>query len=59
MPDFNLSAMSLAVLRELQKSVTKAIPTFEARRTAEARERVEMLARDLGFTFAELEEPNR
>jgi DNA-binding protein H-NS len=62
MPDFNLSAMSLAELRDLQKSVARAISTFEARQKAEAREKVEMLARDLGFTLAELaelEEPKR
>lgn len=62
MPDFNLSTMSLAVLRDLQKSVAKAISTFEARQKAEAREKVEMLAKELGFTLAELaelEEPKR
>ncbi len=31
MPDFNLAAMSLADLRDMQKSVTKAISTYEAR----------------------------
>lgn len=62
MPDFNLAAMSLADLRELQKSVTKAISTFEARQKAEAREKVETLAKEFGFTLAELaelEEPKR
>jgi DNA-binding protein H-NS len=62
MPDFNLAVLSLAELRDLQKSVAKAISTFEARQRAEAREKVEMLARDLGFTLAELaelEEPKR
>jgi DNA-binding protein H-NS len=62
MPDFNLAAMSLADLRDLQKSVAKAISTFEARQKAEAREKVEMLAKDLGFTLAELaelQEPKR
>ena len=54
MPDFNLAAMSLVELRELQKSVAKAISTFEARQKAEAREKVEMLAKELGFTLAEL-----
>lgn len=62
MPDFNLANLSLADLRDLQKSVAKAISTFEARHKAEAREKVEMLAKELGFTLAELtalEEPNR
>jgi DNA-binding protein H-NS len=62
MPDFNLVAMSLAVVRDLQTSVAKAISTFEARQKAEAREKVEILAKELGFTLAELtelEEPKR
>lgn len=62
MPDFNLVTMSLADLRDLQNSVTKAISTFETPQKAEARGKVEMLARDLGFTLAELaelEEPKR
>ena len=62
MPDFNLGAMSLADLRDLQKSMAKAISTFEARQKAEAREKVEMLAKDLSFTLAglaDLEEPKR
>lgn len=62
MPDFNLAAMSLADLRDLQKSVAKATSTFEVRQKAEARERVEMLAKELGFTLtelAELEAPRR
>ena len=62
MPDFNLGAMSFADLRDLQKSVARAISTFEVRQKAEAREKVEMLAKDLGFTLAELvglEEPKR
>ena len=54
MPDFNLAVLSLADLRDLQKSVAKAISTFEARQKAEAREKVEMLAKELGFTLAEL-----
>lgn len=62
MPDFNLAAMSLADLRDLQKSVANAISTYEARQKAEAREKVEMLAKELGFTLAELaelDEPKR
>lgn len=56
MPDFNLSVLSLADLRDLQKSVDTAISTFESRQRAEVREKVEMLAKDLGFTVAELAE---
>lgn len=56
MPDLNLLAMSLTELRDLQKSVAKAISTFEARQKAEARGKVEMLAKELGFTLVELAE---
>ena len=56
MPNFDLAAMSLAELRDLQKSVAKTISTFEVRQKAEAREKVEMLATELGFTLAELAE---
>lgn len=56
MPNFNLGAMSLAELRDLQKSVTRAISTFEARQKAEVRKKVEMVAKDLGITLAELAE---
>lgn len=62
MPDFNLAVLLLAELRELQKSVARAISSFEVRQKAEAREKVEMLAKELGFTLAELaelEEPKR
>ncbi|CCF22250.1 Histone-like nucleoid-structuring protein H-NS; DNA-binding regulatory protein (plasmid) [Pseudorhizobium banfieldiae] len=56
MPYFNLAAMSLADLRDLQTSVASAISTFEVRQKAETRAKVEMLAKDLGFTLAELAE---
>ena len=45
--------MSLTDLRDLQKTIAKAISTFEARQKAEAREKVDMLAKELGFTLAE------
>ena len=57
MPDFNLATMSLADLRDLQKSVTKAISTFEARQKAEAPDKAEMLAKDIDFTLTELVDP--
>ncbi len=39
--------------------MAKAISTFEARYRAKAREKVEMLAKNLGFTLAELEKSKR
>jgi len=54
MADFNLEAMSLKELRQLQKDLAKAISTYEDRQKAEARVKVEALARDLGYSLAEL-----
>ena len=54
MADYDLEALSLSELRKMQNDVAKAIATFEDRQKAEAREKVEMLAKDLGFTLAEL-----
>ena len=62
MADYDLEALSLGELKKMQKDVAKAISTFEARQKAEAREKVETLAKELGFTLAELaehEEPKR
>ena len=38
----------------MQKDVAKAISTFEDRHKVEARAKVEALARDLGYSLAEL-----
>jgi len=46
--DFDLGALSLSELKKMQKDVAKAISTFEDRQKAEARAKVEALARDLG-----------
>ena len=46
--------MSLGELKKLQKDVAKAIATFEDRQKAEARAKVEALARELGYSLAEL-----
>jgi DNA-binding protein H-NS len=48
MADFDLEALSLSELKKMQKDVAKAITTFEDRQKAEA------LARDLGYSLAEL-----
>lgn len=54
MADFDLEALSLGELKKMRKDVAKAISTFEDRQKAEARAKVEALARDLGYTLAEL-----
>ena len=56
MADIDLSALSLQELKQLEKNVAKAITSFEDRRKAEARAKVEEFARELGFSFDELAE---
>ena len=54
MADYDLEALSLGELKKMQKDVAKAISTYEDRQKAEARAKVEALARDLGYSLAEL-----
>ena len=54
MADYDLEALSLGELKKMQKDVAKAISTFEDRQKAEARAKVEALARELGYSLAEL-----
>jgi len=54
MADYDLEALSLSELKKMQKDIAKAIATFEDRQKAEARTKVEALARDLGYSLAEL-----
>ena len=54
MADYDLEALSLGELKKMQKDIAKAISTYEDRQKAEARAKVEALARDLGYSLAEL-----
>jgi len=54
MANFDLEEMSLAELKQLKKEVDKAIDTFEGRRKVEARAKVEAVAKNLGYSLAEL-----
>ena len=54
MADYDLEALSLSELKKMQKDVAKAIATFKDWQKAEARAKVEALARDLGYSLAEL-----
>jgi DNA-binding protein H-NS len=54
MSDFNIDSMSLTELKQLHKDVIKVISTFEDRQKAEARAKVEALAKELGFSLSEL-----
>lgn len=56
MTDININAMPLAELKQLQRDVTKAIETFEARKIAEARAELEARAKELGFSLNEIAE---
>lgn len=51
---YDLEALSLPELKKMQKDIAKAISTFKDRQTAEARAKEEALARDLGYSLAEL-----
>ena len=54
MADFNLEAMSLKELRQLQKDLAKAISTYEDRHKSEARAKLETIAKELGYALADL-----
>ena len=54
MADFNLEAMSLKELRKLQKDLAKAISTYEDRHKAEARTKLEAIAKEMGYSLADL-----
>lgn len=54
MTDIDLAGMSLADLKKLQKSVDKAIETYQDRQRKEAFAAAEAKAREMGFTLADL-----
>ena len=54
MADYDLGSLSLSELKKMQKDIATAISTFEARQKAEARTKVEAVAREMGYSLAEL-----
>ena len=54
MADFNLETLSLKELRKLQKDLAKAISTYEDRQKAEARAKLDAIAKEMGYSLAEL-----
>ncbi len=54
MADFNLEALSLKELRQMQKDLAKAISTYEDRHKAEARAKLEAIAKEMGYSLADL-----
>ena len=54
MADFNLETLSLKELRQLQKGLAKAISSYEDRHKAEARAKLDAIAKEMGYSFADL-----
>ena len=54
MADFNLEAMTLKELRQLQKDLAKAISTYVDRHKAEARAKLDAIAKEMGYSLADL-----
>lgn len=54
MADFNLEALSLKELQQLQKDLAKAISTYEDRQKAEARAKLDAIAKEMGYSLADL-----
>lgn len=51
---FNLGALSLKELRQLQKDLAKAISTCEDRQNAEARAKLDAIAKEMSYSLADL-----
>ena len=54
MADFNLEAMSIKELRQMQKDLAKAISTYDDRHKAEARAKLDAIAKEMGYSLADL-----
>ncbi len=54
MAEFNIETLSLKELKSLQKDVAKAIFTFEDRQKSDARSKLEVIAKEMGYSLAEL-----
>ena len=54
MAEFDIEALSLKELKGLQKDLAKAISTFEERQKSDARSKLEIIAKEMGYSLAEL-----
>ena len=54
MADFNVETLSLKELKSLQKDLAKAISTFEDRQKSDARSKLEIIAKEMGYSLADL-----
>lgn len=54
MAEFDIETLSLKELKSLQKDLVKAITTYEDRQKSDARSELEIIAKELGFSLADL-----
>ena len=54
MADYDLEALSLSELKKIQKDVAKAISNYEDRHKAEARTKLDAIAKEMGYSLADL-----
>lgn len=54
MASFDIDGLSLQELKDLQKHVARMISTYEARQKAEARAKIDAVAREMGFSLTDL-----
>lgn len=54
MAEFDVEELSLKELKSLQKDLAKAISTFEDRQKSDARSKLEVIAKELGYSMADL-----
>ena len=49
MTEFDVETLSLKELKSLQKDLAKAISTFEDRQKSDARSKLEIIAKEMGY----------
>jgi DNA-binding protein H-NS len=54
MAEFDVETLSLKELKNLQKYLAKAISNFEGRKKSDARSKLEGIAKEMGYSLAEL-----
>ena len=54
MAEFDVETLSLKELKSLQKDLAKAISTFEDRQKSDARRKLEIIAKEMGYSLADL-----
>ena len=54
MAEFDVETLSLKELKSLQKDLARAISTFEDRQKSDARSKLEIIAKEMGYSLADL-----